>query len=1160
MSFLRSPVSGLQQLFSSASSLTPHNPRGQRQLESYAEESHTYDLLYPEGETSSKIYHNTYPLKPNDPAFLAAAADSSDDRGGLDIQSPRDVRVIIAQDANALSSQPRVLFDSQPTIRQPPTRSGSPEALHSRTRGDSLGGGMRRNNSIQKSHTAPHSRQSSLSQTAQSMFTSPSTLSPVNELGSLFASSKSRTGDTKPPANDGENIQLKMAKEAREDTEILMDCMFGAAGFPSVASTKLHIRPPKLDVANSPRPTSAREVTFPLPKRRTPLTRSTTATDLQTLTTVSEDAYEQAARRKSTSVLVTRLFSVDPIVSEDCIQGPEKSESQVGRSSDHAEDLESAGLNPTSSEKVKKAQLKTPTYSVAILLQMPAHRQRPTTPRFQGPSSSGAVQWSSDLMLGGAESNDDIEYITTHWNIIARTLASLEDLARSKIGNALSVLDLPQPAVRPIDPPRSMDNGADDKSRKSKQRQLAVQLPESALQDCPTTNEVTTQLGKRVALGLRIRRVAPGQARWGIWREEARWVDRWAAGRDGNYFLLNLLTSFLAYHAEWLDILGPSQYKRRRAKDAQLHGQDANIIQHRTVIVSRNKMSARRLIFLLVAFLPGNPLDFALDGQQQSDASWSHNFGCSQSPPLAMRSYRPHATTKNAARMSTHSPKKFTHARAVSFTDPDVTAKGAAPTEVSQADQRNRRGSDARSIRSAALPISSNNSTRKSSTTTTATVVPEQRLDDPAIGVGYFYQSGTPSEPRPGSSGSLASQSLMRTLSRSESNEYATTSTESHSFGRGSWLSSFWSDRRDSSTEDSDPLGSSDDGLGISGVPKDARSQRSATTLSQMVKDVELNGTPAPTTSHQSPDSRRPRRQDSASTDASPPRRMLLPSWREDFPLKLSVDEDDGVVDIGLPPTSHASSFESHKSSPLAIRSAASSFNQPSSLQSRTSRHSLRHANANHTVDVSGWLRSFHQDFDLQAIRPYNNFKDDIKHSMRTEPTPSNPAAASDTNGFTDVSTTLIADASKFTITRLNLRRRNPNSPHHQNLALLGAPPSEDEHFTERPLDSADPTLTAAIERVLAQSGHSSRNTSRAPSPARRADQTSAQPSWSPGLGVHHSECQTLVLSALRHVVRSVRDEMAREEGVGTGFTANSIRGTGAEENVLREEVRRCLI
>ncbi|KAI4249900.1 MAG: hypothetical protein L6R42_008870, partial [Xanthoria sp. 1 TBL-2021] len=127
-----------------------------------------------------------------------------------------------------------------------------------------------------------------------------------------------------------------------------------------------------------------------------------------------------------------------------------------------------------------------------------------------------------------------------------------------------------------------------------------------------------------------------------------------------------------------------------------------------------------------------------------------------------------------------------------------------------------------------------------------------------------------------------------------------------------------------------------------------------------------------------------------------------------------------------------------------------------------------------------------------------------------------------------------------------------------------------------------DPTLIDAVERVLGQSGHSSRvqsrTQSRAPSPSRTAvrpcspenlDSKSKSHSEfhhsmpTPQLEVPKSECKKLVLGALEEVVRSVQAE--QDEGANDG--ARRISGepvrSGEEsfppDSTLREGVRRWL-
>lgn len=1193
--FLQSSVSGLRQLFATAPS--PHTPRGQRQLESVTEEAHTYDLLYPECEALRQGQHYAYPLRQGDHSFAAATASSSDDRGGLEIQSPRDVRIIIAQDANALSSQPRVLYDSHPPPPIPQARNAtvSEASKNGHRKGGSFTGGGRSSETVKESHTAPHTRQSSFSQTAQSIFTSPaSPLSPVSEFGGLFSSPGRRNNTPRPATSDGETAQSKIARESREETEALLDCMFGATGFPSISSTKLHVGPPKpLDAENDKSLSSAaRDSSFlnVFPKRRTPLTRSTTAADLQSLSTTAEfrDADLQPPRPTSSSILITRLFSIDPKESAHFNQGPGESAKPVRGQPHHESDYAPA------QGRVKAKQLKTPTYAVAVLLQMPTRRQRPLTPSMQhfplqrsSPTGFAAINtqsWPRDgAQANGSnfDSNRDVEYVVAHWTTLIRALTSLEIVARCKISDALVKQELPfldilfseiskapepTPGIRPnaLKPPM----------------QRTLQLTTGALQQCSVVQNFTDSLGKRMALALKTRRVVAGQPRWGVWREEARLIGTCFGGRDQNFFLFNLLTAFLGSHTEWLESLGPSRYRRRHAKHSNDVNGEVTAIQHRTVIVSQDKMTARRLIFLLSAFLPGNNRKLAADGQDQSDASWS-NVGCSQSPPSGVLMQRRQSLrrTMNRRHGENRAPLSIIpHARSVSLSGSDAAPGDDAAAEGLSIQHRSRRTSDARSIRSAALPITSSASvTRKSSTTTTATVIPEPVVDPTSIPATHFSNrptvsgTGTAAEGRLESGGTFASLSLRRTLSRSESNEPGNASSDSQSGSRwGSMISGFWSGRRASSTEDSDLLASSEDGLGISGLPDELRGGESMSKLSRMVEEVDMHGKAerllqSNTVTPPSPTSgRRLHFTEQVVDDASPPKSIPARLGVDDFSPKLSIDQDDGVVDVEFPPNfPYSSSFASVMSSPLAAPTAASSFNDRQSLHGRASVHDTSHRGAESTVDVVGWLQRYHQDFALQAVRPYDTLKEDVKRSMRTEPTPA-IATATTTQGddavseWTEICTTLIADTTNFTVTRLCLRRRNATSPHHQANALLESSTignASEEEIIEEPIMDMDPTLIDAVERVLSQSGQSSRAVSRPASPSRHTPGPDK-----PGVEIPRSECKKMVLGALEQVAKSVSAELSsRSRGEKTVGGSQRGRENLLTDSTLREGVRKWL-
>ncbi|KAL9136726.1 MAG: hypothetical protein Q9175_002062 [Cornicularia normoerica] len=1193
--FLQSSVSGLKQLFSTAPS--PHTPRGQRQLESVTEEAHTYDLLYPEGAALRQGQHYAYPLRQGDHSSTAAVASSSDDRGGLDIQSPRDVRIIIAQDANALSSQPCVLYDSHPPPPIPQARNATfPEGSKiGHRKGGSCTGGGRSNDNVKESNTAPHTRQSSFSQTAQSIFTSPtSPLSPVSELGGLFSNAGRHSSTLRPATSDGETAQSKIAREGREETDALLDCMFGATGFPSISSTKLHVGPPKaLDAENDKSLNSAARDSLcqgAFPKRRTPLTRSTTAADLQSLSTTAEprDADLHPPRPTSSSILITRLFSIDPQESTHVTRGSDEPAKSVRGQPRHESDHAAA------QSRTKAKQLKTPTYAVAVLLQMPVHRQRPNTPSMQhlspqrsSPLGFAAINTQSWPREGAPvngiafESDRDIEYVIAHWTILIRALSSLEIVARCKISDALVRQELPYLDIVFNEHSKLPDSGLGTKPNMLKPTmQRTLQLRAGALQQCLVVQNFTDSTGKRIALALKTRRVIAGQPRWGIWREEGRLVGACVGGRDQNFFLFNLLTAFLGSHTEWLESLGPSRYRRRHAQLSNDVNGEVTAIQHRTVIVSQDKMTARRLVFLLSAFLPGFHRKLTTDGQSQSDMSWS-NVGYSQSPPSGVLMQRRQSLRRTMNRKNGENRAAVSvtpHARSVSFSGSDVAPGDDAQAEGPSIQNRSRRTSDARSIRSAALLISSNASvTRKSSTTTTATVIPEPEIDPTVIPATHFSNHpivsriGTAAELRTESSGNFASLSLRRTLSRSESNEHGNASSKSQSGSRwGSMISGFWSGRRASSTEDSDLLASSEEGLGISGVPNDLRSRESMSKLAQMVEDVDMNGRAqrplqSNTATPPSPASARHLHLTSQSVDkASSSKNVPERLGNDRFPLKFSIDQDDGVVDVEFPPNfPYSSSFTSIMSSPLGAPTATSSFDHCQSHHRRTSVQDILHKGAESAVDVVGWLRRYHQDFALQAVRPYDTLKEEVKRSMRTEPTPAvttpTTSGVGDAAGeWTEICTTLIADTTNFTVTRLCLRRKNATSPHHQANALLESSTTgnaSEEDIIEEPIMDMDPTLIDAVERVLAQSGSSSRAVSRLPSPSRHTPSED-----SPGLEVHRSECKKMVLGALEQVAKSVSAELSSrsrvEKNVGG---SHRLRENLPTDSTLREGVRKWL-
>lgn len=1076
--YLQSSVSNLQRLFSGTpASRSPH-------LDSVIEESHTTGLLFPEG-----------------PSLVGTASNSEDT-----IQSPCDVRIVIAQDGAGISQQRTILYDSHPAPRlhnSPPDATPNRQRAGSFTGSGGLTAGLGNKSRAHQPRTAPHSRQ-----TSQSILTSP--LSPVSEFGGLFG-------------NSIESLQCKLAREGREETDSLLKCMFGtSSGLPCTSSTtKLHVRPPKQASSYEERPSSsAREspVAAGFPKRRTPLTRSTTAGDLQA------DGSQHTPRQNSSAIWITRLFSIDAESHRDL------------------NDLEVERLSPKSRRKDNMERRKAPPIAIAVVLQTSSNRPRPSTPSYRssGSSSSSPKTWSFDGSLNpniaGSESNSDLENVTFHWSVIDRALREAQTIARCKI----------------IAIQRSMQLTS-----------RALQLPAGALQELPLFPAEMDRIGKRIATAFKIRKVATGQNRWGVWRAEARFIQKWGNTRDQNFFFFNLLTNFLAVHTEWLEMLAPSQYKRRYAEQARMVQRSANSIQRRTVIISKDKMAARRLIFLLSAFLPGNHPSHAFDWRTQSDRSKTMY---SDSPPNSRTGLQ-----QPFKRFTDRRIKETPATGKISFQTQSKTSSNATEghierhfTDDQNPSQTSRRASDAKPV---ALLITSDGSvTRKSSTTTTTTVRP-----DSTSPMTYFATHTNdcalngPGGRRPSTSESFAAPlALQRTLSRSDSNEHSAISTDSHPGSVWGSLTKMWSSRRGSSTEASDRIASSEEGLGISGI---SQVVKRPSTLNQMVAEVEqakadqsahlghANGMQGqrrlPLRSSNAPNS--------TSTGTSP---LKHETQIDQFPLKLSVDGDDGIIDVGLPQMdSLPSSFGSTASSPLAVHTAASSFNDRSSHHSVVPKSAPRYADSE--TNVAGWLRDWHEDFTLQAVRPRKNLMEDIRSAMRRTPPSSNDEDAADE--WREVSSTLIADTENFTLTRLSLRRESRSTPDDQ----TNAPPfdpaqsNQDEEIIEENLVEMDPILTDAVEKVISHSGESSRiasrNPSRAPSPTRRRQlhEGHHNHSHSTGLEIPYSECRRMVLGALEQVAQSVSADMVAKDGSGKAIGKQGLGRNEFAESALREGIRK---
>ncbi|MCJ1341648.1 hypothetical protein MMC09_006944 [Bachmanniomyces sp. S44760] len=1115
-------------LHTAASTFTPfQQPRLQAPLESVTEESHTYNLIYPDPSTLHQTHQHALPFHDRQLPATADEAARFDDRGGLELAYPKNVRIVIAQDANAHYPHPQLLYDSKPSqvyvgdrleseqqeLRSPTSVSSSKVDAASRP--------------LISPTRKQHGRSDSFFQSSSSFGTSPVSPRPAQTIGSFGRATASfEIGSSDMFAK--ETAQAKMIKQTREETDTLMGCMFGAPGLRLEPSTKLHVLPrstpaPPHSSPGSPtiaRPGSSRG----LPRRRTPLTRSTSAADVPSDPGLgTETNGVQSATTSHQSIVITKLFSIGlPNTSPD---DPDSTTKTARNYVDPFEQDRPSQQKSSFGEARKFNQKKVPIFAIAIVLKTPHNRITPRTPvshsatvspRYPMPRQSPVMgplselgvgnlvinnQPSSDLRGFGRYDSDldqNLEQVLSQWKVILRALAELETVARRRLWELLEC----QSSIDVRIPVHLSPHKSPTKAKKPKQpTQQSVQVEPGCLQNCIEVQKESDLVGRRVIQSLKTRRVITGQDRWGAWREEARWVGRWAGGRDQNFFFFNILTAFLGCHTAWLESSGMLWHRQHSSSQKKAE----SLLRQRTVIISSDKMASRRLIFLLSAFLPSTRVLPSIESLQWSSC---HNSLHSENSSLCLarhQSLRRNINRPNLLHVQDQA-EFYGHKRASSIARSETLP--TTPTDTLE-HIRSRRISDVRSIRSATLPIVANEvPTRKASIST--------ELVDSAVPVPHFSTSRTGLTAKAanarvnGSREKSASAALSHTLQRSES---AGDSNISGSNGRwGSMLSGFWSVRQGSSTEDSDALGSSHEGLGIFGLDKDSPQRQRSGKLPHMAEDSVPTGA-AVARQHEdpaSPTTVRPLSNQAGSHAQNNPISAEAVNITS-TPVRYKVDENDGAIDIELPVSSPvANSIASSMSSYRFGNTASSSFNEHYTPYGRPiSPELFSKARLDSVFDVGGWFSSYQPDFTLQAVQPYETLEDDIRKSMRAE---ADIAALPDAmeskilqeakNGdvdekvgrkqptrWTEICSTLIADAKTFSVKRLRLRRRArttspPTTLEMPNSQLTDRPPPYEESILSEAIMDMDPILIDAVERILAQSGRSSKVHSRAPSRA----------------------------------------------------------------------------
>ncbi|KAI1142011.1 folliculin-interacting protein N-terminus-domain-containing protein [Hypoxylon sp. FL0543] len=1167
--------------------------------ESVQEEIHTRSLLFPDTQALYYRQDQVFPL-PSAPGVQAgASANPFDYDSDIDIDI-RDVRVIIMQDTLG-SVSPSLLFDSHPAPPagspgdrpQPPSAASSSQSLMQ---------------DLRRVPTSP--RKSSLSQSTRPLVIQPGSPQPRQGAFDRRGSVQSRTYSA------AETESQKAAREYREELASFSSCIFANSEVMSYkgTSTKVHVIPsePRPSAVSSSYVGDGRGSMGRSSMRSSRLAQSFTSESAHTHFQSFSTAPRQQDRNK---ILVTRLFPVN--LPNDDPDTPNQASTAHDRFSEDSGGFPfpySPDESKPSKKKSKPVQKRTPMYAVALVLQLPScpgNVTSATAPRsvFRGPSSYneqdpfpssfGSARRSGWTMIGSGFGSDSFESaysndiedrmdaITQHWDIIMRTLTHLQSVVATTLIPMLKQADMSAPDPYPsisaqIARTNSVKSrrGSDASQMKpSKTNAKLVALPPSCLAQDQRISQEIEDAKIRIVSGLRATRVVTGQGRWGPWREEARWVAKWAGTKEQGFFFFNLLTAFLATHTEWLQALSPVWYRRRRYQQQKVKSEEDTSLPSRTIIVAKDKMAARRLIFLLSAFLPANQQLPTVRAQRPATSASTTAFG--HSPP----SYIVPINKEESLRRKINrrqGPRGASHTRSFSIqsqaTTRSVTGIPAQLAHLSmESSNSERRSSDF--IKPGNLPIAGNDfNTRKSSAATANTIVPDSAIPH----FSTMHRSGV-GRARPGSGNSIAADDLKRSLKRGDSTGHASHgSTDSRQSSRwGSVISGLWSTRRRNSTASTSqtlyiPINQESPLESPTQVTAGGRDK-----LSQMVREAQFVNTTADKQESgnqatlQQPDT--PRRLDGMQL------RTPDPLGAYESPVKTSINNDDGVIDVDVQFPDYLTSFETAVSSPSSsgylstpgLGSGLDGFEQFSRLA----------IDGDVPLNVAGWLKKYHPDFTLQAIPPQKNLLHEVRESLAAEPTPavhlSSMPEEWPTEHWVDVSSAIIADTTNFTIKRLRYRRlvkpkmpvdRNNSSyltPHGSYSMTPALSPYEqpiNDKIEEEDLFNFDEALIDAVERVIAHSSDvskgSSATSSRSPSKRRgRRDsevseltEQEAPMSQIDSHEVPRAECKTVVLTALSAIVQEVLDQREKEnDGASPTTPYETIR---EKESPLRAAIR----
>jgi hypothetical protein len=294
------------------------------------------------------------------------------------------------------------------------------------------------------------------------------------------------------------------------------------------------------------------------------------------------------------------------------------------------------------------------------------------------------------------------------------------------------------------------------------------------------------------------------------------------------------------------------------------------------------------------------------------------------------------------------------------------------------------------------------------------------------------------------------------------------------------------------------------------------------------------------------------------------PHRASEPAGNYESPVKTTVNEKDGVIDVDFPLPEYITSMGSAISSP----SSSGYLSTPGLAGGLDSFEQLSQAtmDGDLPLNAAGWLTRFHPDFTLQAIPPQADLMDSVKATLRAEPTPSPPntsTAPAPAERWIDVGSVVLADASANIVRRVIHRRlvkqRSPDTGN--TTAGIGPPTGQpltpsilpyetqlDEEFVEEVIFKPDNVLVDALEKVLIFKPDDSKDSPLSRSAPSKDDTGSNHtianvheeqtPQTSGQLDVPRVQCKTTILSALEDIIRDMIDRggnLRQEPDVSAG-------------------------